>query len=414
MLGAVVNPTVTRLDSLVRELADDLHRRESYRPTTVAVYFGTPGRTAADPYFGGAGPPRTGCTACGGCMIGCRVGAKNSLDQNYLYLAEQRGLRIQADTEVTWVRPLRHGGYQVSVRQRLGPWPWQRRRRHYYAPQVVFAAGVLGTVPLLLRLQRAAGGLPRLSRQVGQKIRTNSEALIGVIARGMPDMSRGLAIGSIVHTDAHSSLELARYPAGSGFFRTMALPHVGGGPLLLRLWRLGQVMLRHPWQLWRALTVADFAKSSFMVLYMRALEGSMQLKPRLLGGRWRRPCTALDSGLRPSANMPEATALARALAAKVDGYPVSFALETLLNRPTTAHILGGCAMGATAASGVIDAQHRVFNYPGLYVVDGAAISANPGVNPSLTICALAERAMAHVPPKVAAGNLVQAAGRKDP
>jgi cholesterol oxidase len=397
MLGAVPNPLSTPLDDVVQNLASDMGRPQAFGPTTVAVYFGTPAQTAPDPYFAGRGPPRTGCTACGGCMLGCRVGAKNTLDKNYLYLAERGGLRLVPNTEVTWVQPLPQGGYRVTSRRRSRTFFGRAKTLHTTARTVIFSGGVLGTVPLLLRLQRAAHGLPNLSKTLGHFVRTNSEALIGVVTEAHGDLSRGLAIGSILHTDAHSSLEAVRYPSGSGLFRLLALPHVCGGTIGRRLWQLLTAVVTHPWRFVRAMTVRNFAAHSVMLLYMRALDGHLQLRlrRRLLSFGSLVPTTAVRRGEQPRASMPEATALAQQVAKKLHGYALSFALETFCNRPTTAHILGGCSMGHSAAEGVIDAQHRVHNYPGLYVIDGSAVSANPGVNPSLTICALAERAMQH-------------------
>jgi cholesterol oxidase len=397
MLGAVVNPLSTPLDQVVQTLATDMGRPQAFGPTTVAVYFGTPAQTVSDPYFHGEGPARTGCTACGGCMLGCRVGAKNTLDKNYLYLAERAGLRLLADTEVTWVQPLPKGGYKITSRRRSRSLFGRAQIRHTTAHKVVFSGGVLGTVPLLLRLQRKAHGLPKLSKTLGYFVRTNSEALIGVVTEAHGDLSRGLAIGSILHTDAHSSLEAVRYPSGSGLFRLLALPHVCGHTIGRRLWQLLTAVVRHPWRFVRAMTVRNFAAQSVMLLYMRALDGHLQLRlrPRLLGLGPLVPTTAVRRGEQPRASIPEASALAQQVAKKMHGYALSFALETFCNRPTTAHILGGCSMGRSDAEGVIDAQHRVHNYPGLYVIDGSAVSANPGVNPSLTICALAERAMQH-------------------
>lgn len=400
MLGATTNAMPAAADEVMRQIAEESGRAEHYAATQVAVFFGKPGVTVQDPYFGGKGPARTGCTACGGCMLGCRVGAKNTLDKNYLFLAERLGLALQADTEVTWVRPSDGGGYQVTAR--YGRRLFGRRTQHFRARQVVFAGGVLGTVPLLLALRSQANGLPELSPHVGEMVRTNSESLIGVVSPDSTrDLSRGIAIGSILHTDEHSSIEPVRYPAGSGFFRTLALPHVRGQRLRTRLLGLLAMLLRHPFQVLRAMVVDDWARQTLILLYMRSLEGhlTMRLGRGLTTAFLRGPVTSLGSGPAPTASIDEASALADQVARKLPGVAMSLLPETLFNIPTTAHILGGCTMGRSAQDGVIDAQHRVFNYPGLYVVDGSAMSANPGVNPSLTIAALAERAMTFIPQK---------------
>jgi cholesterol oxidase len=386
MLGAARVPDHTYADLAVREVARARGREPDHVPTTVSVYFGEPGETVPDPFFGGEGPPRTGCTHCGGCMVGCRHGAKNSLDRNYLWLAERKGLEIRDHTEVTAVRP-RDGGYQVEVREGRRPWP--RKRRRYHVPHVVLSGGVLGTVPLLLRLRHDPDGLPGLSPTVGHFVRTNSEVLMGVVA---PDkeMSEGVAITSIYRTGEHSTLEPVRYPSGSGVLRVLQAPHAPGDTLGRRLAAAGRRVFRHPLRTLRTWLVRDWGRHTVILLYMSTDESHLRLRLRR-GGRG--VTTDASTGRAPRASIPEATDLGEAIADVVDGYPVSFVMETLAGTPTTAHVLGGCVMGDSAATGVIGPDHQVWNYPGLYVIDGSAVSANPGVNPSLTITALAERAM---------------------
>ncbi len=396
MLGATENPHLGPADDAIRAIGRELGREDGFQPVRVAVYFGQPGETVPDPYFGGEGPPRTGCNLCGGCMIGCRHGAKNTLDRNYLWLAERRGARVEPDSEVTWVRPRAGGGYEVEVRQ--GRSWWRRRRVTLVTRNVVFAGGVLGTVPLLLKLRADPDGLPRLSPRVGDRVRTNSEALFGVTTlRKDLDVSRGIAITSILHTDAHSHLEPVRYPAGSGFFRLLMAPLVSGESAPVRFLRTFAAFARRPLRFLRAYAVRDFARATVILLFMRTLEGTLRLR-LATGGRL---ATALAGGPAPTANMPEVPDLARRMERQIDGVAGTLVTETLIGTPTTAHILGGACMGASAEEGVVDARHRVFGYEGLYVVDGSAVSANPGVNPSLTITALAERAMSLVPPAAA-------------
>lgn len=397
MLGATVNPLRTVPDQVLESVAEDTGRGDKFSPTTVAVYFGKPNQTDPDPYFGGEGPERTGCNSCGGCMLGCRFGAKNTLDKNYLYLAEKRGLSIEPDTEVTWVRPLEGGGYEVTAKQGAS---LLRRKVRYHARNVIFAGGVLGTVDLLLRLKESPNGLPKLSDRVGDFVRTNSEALIGVVSeRRDIDLSKGIAISSILHTDEHSHIEPVRYPEGAGFFRLLMAPHVSGASFFSRMARFFSAMVRHPIRYLRAFLVPDWAKSTVILLYMRTLDGHLRMRrgrgPFTLFRRG--TTTALAEGPAPTASIPEATELAHRVADKVQGTPMSLVTETVMGIPTTAHILGGCCMGASREDGVIDHRHRVFGYDGLYVIDGSAISANPGVNPSLTIAALAERAMTFIP-----------------
>jgi len=387
MLGVSTTPMLTPPDQILRSIAEDRGHPEAFHSTDVAIYFGKPGQTVDDPYFGGEGPRRTGCIHCGGCMLGCQHGAKNSLDKNYLWLAERKGLRIEADTEVTAVRPRPEGGYRVEAKH--GRHPLWRRRRVFTARRVVFAGGVLGTVDLLAKMKRDPRGLPRLSERVGDAIRTNSESLIGVITpRRDVDYSKGVAIGSILEVDERSHLEPVRYPAGSGAFRLALAPHVTGENGLVRLARVVGTIFAHPLRMLRALTVADLAKQSAILLYMRTAEGTLRFRRKW----WGKLGSEREAGPVPTASIPEATELAHRFGDKMGGSPFSLVTETALNIPTTAHILGGCCMGDSAETGVIDAEHRVYGYDGLYVIDGSAISSNPGVNPSLTIAALAERA----------------------
>lgn len=400
MLGAVENPLRTAPDQVMQAVAREIGREDQFHPSQVAVYFGKPGETAPDPYFGGDGPERTGCIGCGGCMLGCRHGAKNTLDKNYLWLAEKRGAVICPETEVTWLRPIPGGGYEVEARQGL---PWSSRtRKTFRARNVVFAAGVLGTVGLLLRLRERPDGLPGLSPRVGCTVRTNSEALIGVVGRKTdPDLSKGLAITSILHTDDHSHMEPVRYPEGSDFFRLLGTPHVRGGPLPVRLASAAWSYIRHAPRVIRSALMRDWARRTMILLYMRTLEGSLRLRlgRSIYGGFRRDVVTDLEDGPAPTPFMPEASDLADRVARHIDGMPTSLLTETVLGTPTTAHILGGAGMGDGPDHGVIDHRHRMFGYDGLYVLDGSAVSANPGVNPSLTIATLAERAMSLIPGK---------------
>jgi cholesterol oxidase len=391
MLGATRNPNLAYADEVIRDVARDIGRADDFHPTDVAVYFGEPGQTVSDPYFGGRGPDRTGCIGCGACMTGCRFNAKNTLDKNYLYLAEKLGLEVATETEVSAVRPA-EAGYRVEAKD----------GRAFHATRVVFAGGVLGSLDLLLRMKADPRGLPRLSDRLGEFVRTNSESLIEVVSeRRDKDLSKGIAIGSILETDEHSHLEPTRYGAGSGFFRLLAAPHVAGATFWTRMANLVSTAARHPLRVLRAALVPDFAKYSIILLYMRTLEGSLRMKlgRGITTGFSTGLTTELGDGPAPTASIPEATELAKRVADKIQGLPVSLVTETALGVPTTAHILGGCCMGGSREEGVIDRDHRVFGYEGLYVIDGSAISANPGVNPSLTITALAERAMSQIPSK---------------
>ena len=399
MLGATENPVMTKGDHIMKEIAKDIGREEHFHPTEVAVFFGEPNKKVPDPYFEGEGPDRVGCNFCGACMTGCRIGAKNTLDRNYLYLAEKYGAEVVPETEVTAIRPRHGGGYQIETKPTFSKAP----TRAVTADRVVLAGGVMGTMPLLLKMRDDPNGLPDLSDRLGDFVRSNSEALLGVIA---PDknvnFSKGVAITSILNTDEHSHIEPVRYGAGSGFFRMLLAPHAPGLTVLSRLWGALKAFARQPIRWLRALFVKDLAKQSQVLLYMRTIEGTlkMRLGRDLRTGFRRGLVTEVDDPSQaPQAFMEEATDLAERFADKVDGVPTTLMTETLLGVPSTAHILGGACMGASAETGVIDPRHEVFNYPGLYVIDGSAISANPGVNPSLTITTLAERAMSLIPEK---------------
>ncbi len=393
MLGANPNPKNTFADDVMKELASDLGISDQLTRADVAVYFGEPGVQVPDPYFGGKGPDRRGCTHCGACMIGCRHGAKNTLDKNYLYLAERLGVRVEPNTTVTDVKPV-DGGYEVRAQVHRGS------DVHYRARRVIFAGGVLGTVPLLLALKEKS--LPNLSPRLGEFVRTNSEVLVGVTTeRRDREFSEGVAITSFLQTGKRSHLEPVRYPRGSGFFRLLAMPHAPGTTIFTRIANAIGLALRHPWKTIRAFLTPDFGRYAIILLYMRTDDGRLAFRlGRTFRSLFRRGIvTEIAAGEAPQASLPEATDIAHRVAKIAKGYPMSMATETILGIPTTAHILGGCAMGRNAEEGVIDDKHELFNYPGLYVIDGAAISANPGVNPSLTICALAERAMSFIPPK---------------
>jgi cholesterol oxidase len=400
ILGATQNPRETLVDRVLRDVAIDMDREEHIASNDVAVFFGEPNVTVPDPYFEGEGPDRTGCNFCGGCMIGCRYGAKNTLDKNYLYLAEKGGARVIADTEATAVRAQDGGGYQIETSTSLG---WVRRRsRAFTADNVIFSGGVLGTVPLLLSMREDPNGLPNLSPRLGHAVRTNNESMILVV---MPkkdvDLSEGIAITSIMHADEYSHVEPVRYSRGSGFFRTLMVPHGAGTSFFVRVFNAGRNFFRHPWRWMKSIFVRDPARHSILLLYMRSLEGTLRfcLKRSWLPPFRKRLASRKGEGKTPTASIPEASEIGASVAEKLGGTTNSLVSETALGIPTTAHILGGCCMGSDADEGVIDSQHHVFGYDGLYVIDGSAISANPGVNPSLSIAALAERAMTFVPEK---------------
>ena len=394
MLGTVGNPTHNPADEVTLQIAKRWDVEDTFRPTPVGVYFGERGVEAPDPYFGGAGPARSGCLECGGCMIGCRHNAKNSLDRNYLYLAEQAGAIVHPEHEVVDVKPLHLGGYSLTT-ERPGSW-FGRSRSTFTARQVVFSAGALGTTKLLLRLAEM-GRLPDLSNKVGDVVRTNSEALLGATAKSTAiDYSAGVAITSSFHPEPHTHIEPVRYSKGSNVMGLLATVLTDGGGRIPRQLRFLLNIVRHPLGFLRSLSVHRWAERSVILLVMQSYDNSLRVlrKRGLFGTR----LTSEQSSGEPSPSyIPIANEAARVAADVMDGFPGSSLNEVLLDVPTTAHILGGACIGATANRGVVDAYHRVYGYEGLHVVDGAAIGANLGVNPSLTITAMAERAMAMWP-----------------
>lgn len=398
MLGAVPCAGVGATDELLRDVARDLTGEDTLRVHDVGVFFGEAGVTVADPYFLGSGPDRTGCTKCGACMIGCRVGAKNTLDRNYLWLAERLGARIEPETEALEIR-WSDDGYAITTRRTSG---LIRPRRIWRAKEVVVSCGVLGTVRLLAR-SRARGGLPRLSPQLGRGVRTNSESILAADthARGAA-WDDHVAITSGVRLDERTHVEMVRFNRGSDALFWLAVPLTDGGGRVPRPLRLLGTLLRHPLQALRTLWPFGRAARSGIVLAMQTAEGQLDLVYRRRW--WRLGARALGSRLPagevpPTSYIPVAQEVTRRMARHAGGDAWNTWPEVLLGAPTTAHVLGGCRMGATSAEGVVDFEGRVFGYPGLRVVDGSVVPVNLGVNPSLTITALAEHIMAHVPDK---------------
>ncbi|MFQ5554341.1 MAG: GMC oxidoreductase [Acidimicrobiia bacterium] len=392
MLGVTATPHETPADHVLHQVARHFGVEETMQSTPVGVFFGEPGVEVPDPFFGGAGPHRTGCTECGGCMVGCRYDAKNSLDRNYLYLAEAGGAVVRAEHHVVDVTQLPDGGYRVDT-ERPGAWVW-KRRRSFTAGQVVLAAGALGTTRLLLELAER-GSLPGLSSRVGHVVRTNSEAVLGASARRRDvDYSEGVAITSSIHPEERTHIEPVRYPKGSNVMGLLAtLLTDGGGRLPRQLRFLGNI-LRHPVTFLRSLSVWHWSERTVILLVMQSYDNAIRLY------RKRGRLTSEQGHGQPNPTyIPIANEAARAAAVAMDGDAGSAVNEVLFDTPTTAHILGGASIGAGPDTGVVDAHHRVFGYEGLHVVDGSVVGANLGVNPSLTITALAERALASWPAK---------------
>jgi len=394
MLGVTDNPTLTPSDIEMRAVADEMGVGHTFHVTPVGVFFGAePGKTVPDPYFGGAGPERTGCIQCGNCMIGCRFGAKNRLDRNYLYLAESLGANIVAETTVTTVRPRATGGYDVETRHTTRA----KERRTLTAEQVVFAAGTLGTQRLLHRM-RDEGVLPQLSPRLGELTRTNSEAILGAMSlRKGADYSRGVAITSSFHPEPQTHVEPVRYGKGSNAMGLLSTWMTDGGGRTPRWLKWLGKAVRHPVYTLRLFWLRGWSERTIIVLVMQSIDNSLTVRRKkgLLGERL---TTRQGHGEPNPTWIPVGNEVTRRLAAHIGGMPGGSVGE-IVNIPMTAHIIGGCPIGDSADSGVIDAWQRIFGYDGLHVLDGAAVTANLGVNPSLTITAQAERAMSFWPNK---------------
>ena len=399
MLGAVESAVLVETDLMLKEVAEEMGRGDTFHKATVGVYFGEAGKTVPDPFFGGEGPARTGCVLCGGCMVGCRHGAKNTLEENYLYLAEKRGTKIVPERRVIDVIPLAGGGYELTLERSTGLF---HPRSTLRVRGVIVSGGSYGTVNLLMRCKEK-GSLDKLSSQLGLYLRTNSEALLGVRSTKKDvDYSKGIAITSGVFVDDKTHIEVVRYPKGSDALAPLATVLTGGGGSIPRWLRWIGTVLRHPHQFLRTVIPFGWAQKTAILLVMQPIDNHLRYTLRR---RWYWPLSKkLDSdrgdGPPVPVYIPVANLVAKKMAAKMGGgVAQSGLLEVLLGKASTAHILGGCPIGLTPEDGVVDPKSRAFGYEDLYVVDGSIIPANLGVNPSLTITAMAEHAMSHVAPR---------------
>ena len=406
MLGVNANPKLWPADRLLLEIATELGQEDTFEPTPVGIFFGEEeGQTVSDPYFNGQGPERVACIHCGGCMVGCRHNAKNTLDKNYLYFAEKWGAEVRPEANVLEIRPLygenADGARYDLLYEKTTAW-FSKPRRRVRARNVILAAGVLGTNKLLLQCRDEYKTLPRLSDGLATKVRSNSEALMGVTGRHSgPDYSMGVAITSHFWVNDVTSVEPVRYPRGSSLMRNLAVPLIQNveGSALQRIGRFARFAIRNPYDFFKARFLPDWTRDSTIILVMQTLENRMSLK---LG---RRPLTLFRKDLvsQRDQDLPIPTVIENGrdvverFAEKSDGVAQSTVNEVLMNTPSTAHILGGCGIGLDETSGVVDMNHQAFNYPGLYVVDGSVVPSNLGVNPSLTITAMSERAMSQIP-----------------
>jgi cholesterol oxidase len=389
MLGVVENPLDTPADAVMRSVAASMGVSETYHPTPVGVYFGEPGVEVDDPYFDGSGPARAGCVACGNCMVGCRYNAKNTLDKNYLYFAQRNGAEVFAEHTVIDLEQSEDGW--IVTTQRSGSW-FGKGTTTFHARQVVFSAGALGTTRLLLELAEK-GRLPHLSQRIGYQTRTNSEALVGAVARSRDvDYSEGIAITSSIHPDAETHIEPVRYGKGSNALGLLATILVDGATGMSRQMEFLKQVFAHPATFLRSLSVWHWSERGIILLVMQTRDNSLRMY-RKKGWLRTRLTTEQGHGDPNPTYIPVANEAARLAAKAMGGAGGSTINEVLFDTPTTAHILGGAPIGPDADHGVIDSYHRIFGHEGLHVIDGAAIGANLGVNPSLTITAMAERAM---------------------
>lgn len=401
MLGATPSKVITKADQILKECAEEIGKADTFHVNDVGIYFGEEDVTVPDPYFDGKGPERTGCNLCGGCMVGCRYGAKNTLDKNYLYLAEQLGVTIIPETRVVDVKPisnsqfihrsLNEDGYQITTKKVTGLFG---KKEVFHSKGVIFSGGVMGTVKLLHRC-KAIGSLPKISNQLGNVVRTNSETLVGVKANDGEDYSKGIAITSGVYPDEDTHIETVRYGKGQDAMSGLATILTDGREGLPRQLSFLFAILKHPIQFIRSLWPFRWAEKTTILLVMQTISNYMKFEYKRRW--WRLGKRSINSNWQTDEKVPSyipvANDFAKSFAKKVNGIAFSVLPEVLFDTSSTAHILGGCIMSDSPETGVIDFSGKIHGYDNLYVVDGSIVPANLGVNPSLTITALAEYIM---------------------
>lgn len=401
MLGAARNPKLWKADHVLAEMADQRGMGHTFRATDVGAFFGEAGVTVSDPYFDGEGPDRAGCRHCGGCMVGCRHNAKNTLPKNYLYFAEKKGAQVRAETEVVDVKPIQSESarYEVTFVPSTSVF---KNKETLLAKNVIFSAGVMGSIKLLLTLRDVKGSLPRLSQKLGHMVRTNSEALLGSVARSSAiNYSEGVSISSIYNHDEITRIEPVRYPDGSSLMRFLAAPLIDTDVSVpIRILKFLWWMITHPLDFLKALVLPGWAHNVTILLVMQHADNRMRFQIGRSGFTlFRRGMVAVEEpGYKINAQVEGSHQLTRDFSTRINGIPLGSIGENLLNLPTTAHILGGAPIGVSPEDGVVNDNFEVHDYPGLYIIDGSIMPANPGVNPSLTITALAEYAMSKIKP----------------
>lgn len=397
MLGVTENPHLEEGEEALRKTALDLGVADSFHPTRVGIYFGTPDKKVPDPYFRGQGPERSGCTLCGGCMVGCRHGAKNTLSKNYLYFAKKWGADVYSMLEVDKISPLNPTGYKITTRKSGGV--LRSSGPEFQSQRVIVAAGVLGTISLLLRNRDYYQTLPHISDHLGYEVKTNGESLLGMTSTlSNIDFSRGIAIGASINLDHETKMETVRYSKGSGVMSLLAVPLTGPGNILIRPLKLLINYLRHIPKYMRLRHLKDWATQSLIILVMRSNEESMRLTLSRRFWPFGRRMSSILGKNKPQSYYESAQQAGQIMAKHYDGIAQNAINEVLLATPTTAHILGGAKFGDSKKEGVINHLHEVHGYTGLYICDGSIVTGNLGVNPSLTISALSERFAAQFPP----------------
>ncbi len=416
MLGVARNPKLWKADEVLQQMADEIGMGHTFRATEVGSFFGEAGVTVPDPYFAGAGPDRAGCRHCGGCMVGCRYNAKNTLPKNYLYFAEKNGAEVISESEVTDVRPLtiddgrrmvngpssivKQARYAITYRTSTKLF---KRTQTVYAKNVIFSAGVMGTMKLLLNLRDVKKSLPKLSGRLGTMVRTNSEGLLGSVARKSDvNYSEGVAISSIYNHDEQTRIEPVRYPDGSSLMRFLAAPLIAKDVSVpVRILRFLGWAITHPMDFAKALFLPGWAHNVTILLVMQHADNRMRFRiGRSFFTLFRTGMVADEEpGYTINAQVEGSHEITRDFAKRTNGVPLGSIGENLLGLPTTAHILGGAPIGKDADEGVVNENFQVHNYEGMYIVDGSIMPANPGVNPSLTITALAEYAISKIKDK---------------
>ncbi|NHZ85402.1 MAG: FAD-binding protein [Planctomycetia bacterium] len=395
MLGATPSKVITKADKILKKCAAEVGKEDTFHVNDVGIYFGEENVTVADPYFNGKGPERTGCTLCGGCMVGCRYGAKNTLDKNYLYLAEQLGVIIIPETRVVDIKPQIDNQYQITTKKVTGLFG---KKKIFRSKGVVFSGGVMGTVKLLHQC-KDRGSLSRISNKLGDVVRTNSETLVGVKANDGEDYSKGIAITSGVYPDEHTHIETVRYAKGQDAMSGLATLLTDGKTGVPRQLSFLLTIFKHPIQFIKSFWPFKWAEKTTILLVMQTISNYMRFEYKRRW--WRLGKKSINSNWQTAEKVPSyipvANDFAKRFAKRVNGTAFSVLPEVLFDTSSTAHILGGCIMSDSAENGVTDFSGKIHGYDNLYVADGTIVPANLGVNPSLTITALAEYIMDQFP-----------------